>query len=54
MTAITVTNSVASAFQLYVRTNTSRQIRYRLSGSDGSAIMRISAHGWLDRRGRNV
>ena len=35
-----------------VRTNTARQIRYRLSASAASAVVRLSSVGWFDRRGR--
>lgn len=36
-----------------VRTNTSAQIRSRLSVSDGSVILRIATLGWIDTRGRD-
>lgn len=35
-----------------VRVNGSAQIRYRLSASDGSTIVRIATYGWIDNRGR--
>jgi len=35
-----------------VFTNTSAQIRYRLSASDATLTTRISARGWVDTRGR--
>ena len=34
------------------RTNTSGQVRSRLSFSDGSTTLYISTQGWIDRRGR--
>lgn len=37
-----------------VRTNTSSTIRYRISGSDGSTVVRLSAQGYYDRRGRDA
>lgn len=39
--------------QFRIRTNTSRQIRYRPSVSDGNVIVRIATLGWYDRRGRD-
>lgn len=36
-----------------VRTSTNNQIRYRISGSDGSTIVRMSVQGYWDRRGRD-
>jgi hypothetical protein len=38
--------------QVRVRTNALAQIRSRLSGSDGSTILKILPTGWLDTRGR--
>lgn len=35
-----------------VRTNTSAQIRSRLSVSDGSVVLRVATLGWIDTRGR--
>lgn len=37
---------------MYVRTNTSAQIRSRQSGSGASDIFRIATLGWVDQRGR--
>ena len=37
-----------------VRTNTSGQIRYRLSTSAGDVIVGIITLGWIDRRGRDL
>lgn len=39
---------------LYVRTNTSRQIRTRVSASNGNTALYINTLGWLDSRGRNA
>jgi hypothetical protein len=41
------------AGQFSIRTNTSAQIRYRASGSDGSLTLFIHTNGWIDTRGRN-
>lgn len=49
----TTTAGVQAQVGLAVRTNTSRQIRYRMDNSDGSLIVRIVLHGWLDTRGRD-
>lgn len=38
---------------LRVRTNTSRQIRYRLLNSDAGTAVHITSIGWYDRRGRD-
>lgn len=35
-----------------IRTNTSSQIRYRLSASSTSDLVKIATTGWFDRRGR--
>lgn len=40
--------------QLIVRTNTSRQIRYRTNVSDAQTIVRICTTGWFDRRNQDV
>lgn len=48
--------AAASAFtagDFYIRTNTSAQIRYRLSLSGAADVVRITAKGWTDRRGRD-
>lgn len=37
----------------YVFTNTSQQIRYRVSYSSGNVAVRINTLGWVDRRGRD-
>ncbi len=31
-----------------IRTNTSAQVRYRVDQSDGSTIVRLNTHGWVD------
>jgi len=36
-----------------VLTNTSGQVRSRLSGSDGNSIVKMRAIGWIDTRGRD-
>ena len=38
--------------QVMVRTNTSAQVRYRLSVSDAGIIVGLVTLGWFDRRGR--
>lgn len=38
--------------RLNLRTNTSAQIRYRLSASDADATAVVTTHGWIDTRGR--
>lgn len=40
-------------FNVSIRTNTSAQIRYRLSASGAADVMRIATLGWLDPRGTN-
>lgn len=47
-----VTGQDSAVGHQLVRTNTSAQIRYRLSFSDGNNVMRIATLGWLDSRGR--
>jgi hypothetical protein len=42
-----------AATQARVMTNTSGQIRSRLSASGASTVLRISTLGWVDRRGRD-
>jgi hypothetical protein len=39
--------------QFRIRTNTSAQIRYRFSQSDINVGIKITTHGWIDRRGRD-
>jgi len=52
--AITATGGVIYAVTpLDVRTNTSAQIRSRVSFSDGDVTVRIATRGWIDRRGRD-
>ena len=38
--------------QVVCRTNTSGQVRSRLSASDASVTLSIGTHGWIDARGR--
>lgn len=47
------TEYVTSGIQ-HIRTNTSAQIRYRLSASDADTSVRINTTGWIDRRGRDA
>lgn len=41
-------------FFAQIRTDVSRQIRYRLSLSDVDTVVRIATLGWIDARGRNA
>ncbi len=41
-----------AASRVYVRTNTSAQVRDRISFSDGSVSRLVRTIGWVDRRGR--
>ena len=56
---LTVYSPDAGAFpasgvsELHVRTNTSSQIRYRLSASGASVVALVTTRGWIDSRGRN-
>ena len=43
---------VANASRIRVRTNTSGQVRYRLSFSDASITARLQTVGFVDRRGK--
>jgi hypothetical protein len=45
--------SVIAAWSGAIRTNTSSQIRSRLSTSGASTILRIATLGWIDRRGKD-
>lgn len=45
--------TVAIGVELYVKTNTSGQVRYRADASGAGDITRVSTHGWVDRRGRD-
>lgn len=45
--------SYPSSGDFYVTTNTSAQIRYRLSASGAADIVYITTKGWLDQRGRD-
>ncbi len=40
------------SMQLVVRTNTSSQIRSRISNSTGNTVLRIATAGWSDSRGK--
>jgi hypothetical protein len=48
----TANSNVNDAGQLLVRTNTSRQIRYRVNMSDGATKVRIATLGWIHPRGK--
>lgn len=52
-TAGAASNANHERGRLYVRANSSGQIRYRFDASDGSVVMRIATVGWVDRRGRD-
>lgn len=41
-----------TASQINIRTNTSAQIRSRISTSTANTVLRIATHGWFDNRGR--
>jgi hypothetical protein len=42
-----------NAGPMYIRTNTSAQIRSRMSNSAASDVLRITTLGWIDTRGRD-
>lgn len=44
--------SIAGYYAGQIRTNTSAQIRYRLSGSDANTTVQIVTTGWIDPRGK--
>lgn len=44
----------AAAANLYITTNTSAQVRSRLSFSDGSVVLTMNSLGWIDSRGRDA
>lgn len=46
------TSIVAADF--YTRTDTSGRVRYRLSASGASDLLRVATKGWIDRRGRDT
>ena len=52
--ASTSNASTTGYSQLRIRANTSGQIRYRLSGSDGSTTVKIATTGWIDTRERDI
>lgn len=45
---------VQSVARIVERTNTSAQVRYRVSNSSGTVIVRIATLGWIDRRGKDA
>lgn len=46
-------SALAGSCSTLVRTNTSAQVRYRISFSDASTQIRAATLGWYDSRGRN-
>ena len=51
------TGTTGTAFAvctMQIRTNTARQIRYRISAADADVFIRINVDGWIDRRGRDA
>jgi hypothetical protein len=51
-TVISVNNLLTDSSQMEIWTNTSAQIRYRLSASAAADGIRIATCGWIDQRGR--
>lgn len=52
--ADTLTGGYAvSTGRIIIRTNTSAQVRYRISASGASDVVRAATLGWYDRRGRD-
>ena len=49
----TAAAAAASSGEFQVRTNTSGQIRYRVSASGAADIFRVMTKGWIDSRGQN-
>lgn len=43
----------ATSADFHIRTNTSKQIRYRINASGASDVIKITTKGWIDRRGRD-
>ena len=50
---LTISSKPNSIAEIFVRTNTSAQIRYRISGSDAGIVVRNLLFGWIDTRGRD-
>ena len=46
-------NGTGSTTYKPTRTNSSAQIRYRLSASNANAVLSCTGYGWIDRRGRD-
>jgi hypothetical protein len=44
-----IANLAGASVQVF--TNTSAQIRSRISASDANALLSIATHGWIDTRG---
>lgn len=51
---LTGSGKVTPMLQARVRTNTSGQVRYRISQSDSSVTAIVQTIGWIDSRGRNA
>jgi hypothetical protein len=49
----TTAGTVAQSFWTITRTNTSKQVRTRLAGSDANTVLTGRTMSWLDPRGRN-
>lgn len=49
----TDTADTSSSSTSQIATDTSGQIRYRLSTSDADITVKVNTHGWVDTRGRN-
>lgn len=49
-----ITGVVTAITSVTIRTNTSAQVRSRLSASDGTTILEMRTLGWIDRRGRDA
>ena len=54
-TTIQITNAVvgvAGFGTFQIRTSTSAQIRFRLSASEASTVLKVTTQAWIDTRGR--
>jgi hypothetical protein len=51
-TVATETTAVSAIGSDLIKTNTSSQIRYRLSTSDADISVKLNTHGWIDTRGQ--
>lgn len=50
----TTGGTAEAATEVEIETNTSAQIRYRISVSNADIFVRISVNGWVDRRGQDA